>query len=105
MNQIDFLEMIRTMIDNGEIELYEGQRKECLKIVDDIYGTLMEHWKQYIIKEIQSEDCCNPSEVDYDSWYCWFGDSDGSEIEAYMRALFTEEECENIWQDSHKDKE
>lgn len=102
MTQIEFLEMIRIMIDTREIKVYEGQREECLNIMDDINKTLMDYWKDYIIKEIQAKDCCHPSVCGYDNWYSFFSNTDGSETEEYIRALFTEEECENIWQESHR---
>lgn len=100
MTKIELLEMIKVMIDTKEIDLCESDRKDSLNTISDIEKCLMEYYKDYIIKEIQTKDCCNAYE-DYDSWYSFFGDSDGSEIEGYMRELFTEEECEKLWQDSH----
>lgn len=101
MTKTEFLEMIRIMIDTREIDLYEGERKECLSIVDDITKMIEDYWKNYIINEIQN-NCDHPSECGYDCWYHFFGDADGEECEEYIRELFTEEECEKIWQESHK---
>lgn len=102
MRQKEFIEMIKIMLKTREIQLSEGERKDSIEIIENIDKTLKEYYKSYIISEITSDDCCNPSECGYDSWYCFFGDTDGPITEEYIRELFTEDECEEIWLSSHK---
>jgi len=102
MKHIEFLEMIKIMVDTGEIDLGNDERTEWLENIREIKKTIMDYWKDYIIKEIQYKDCCHPSDCNYDNWFQFFGDTDSYDLEGYMRELFTEEECEKLWQDSHK---
>jgi len=101
LRQLEFLGMIESMLSTREIRMSEGDRSDSLKIVHDINDVLKKYYYNYIVDEIEDVNCGHPSECGYDSWYCFFGDTDGSVIEDYMRLLFTEDECDRLWQQSH----
>ena len=48
--------MIEIMVNTEEMDLGNGEKAEWLESVKDIKKTLMEYWKDYIIKEIQNKE-------------------------------------------------
>ena len=103
MTQPEFLEMIEEKLKNRETSLYEGERSEALKHINDINCIVKKHYLNYFRRELMNQDCQHYSDAGYEDWYSYFDDTDGENYGMWLRELMTEEQCDDIWNSTHID--